>query len=445
MPSQIARRAARWHPRRIVRSVRVRVTRMWGPGVRRVLHAYATAEPRPADLAGAEKRVLILLMSAWGMGGTIRAAHNMAGHLAGQGYEVEIASIFRLRGDPFFAGGFPPGVKVTALDDHRPEGTPRALRPVRWLLRQFASVLVTREDHHVDWWNLWVDVQLARLLRRRTGILVTTRPSLNLIAAEHSGPGLITVGLEQINLRLWKRRLKKAMGRHYPKLDALVALTDDDVEAYDKLLKGRLRLERIPNTVHAMGGPDPDLGRRTLVAAGRLTHQKGFDLLIPAFAQIAADHPRWRLRIHGKGQQKAELERLIAEHGLDKRVQLAGPAQDMGAAMAKASIFVLSSRFEGFPLILIEAMSKGLAVVSFDCPTGPAEIIDDHRNGILVPHKDVDALARGMSELMGDEDKRRRYAAAAAETSREYSIEAIGPKWEALFESLHRSRNGSGA
>jgi glycosyltransferase involved in cell wall biosynthesis len=88
-------------------------------------------------------------------------------------------------------------------------------------------------------------------------------------------------------------------------------------------------------------------------------------------------------------------------------------------------------------------MSKGLAVVSFDCPTGPSDIIDDHRNGILVPHKDVDALARGMSELMGDEDKRRRYAAAAAETSREYSIEAIGPKWEALFESLHEARNGT--
>jgi glycosyltransferase involved in cell wall biosynthesis len=441
--SQIARRASRWGPRRIAREVQWRVTRLWGPAVRRLLHAYATAAPRPGDSAGAERRVLILLMSAWGMGGTIRAAHNLAGHLAAHGYEVEIASIFRLRGDPFF-GSFPGGVKVTALDDHRPEGTPRALRPLRWLLRQFSSVLVNPADHHVEWWNLWVDVRLARLLRRRTGILVTTRPSLNLIAAQHAGPGLITVGLEQINLRLWKRRLKKAMGRYYPNLDVLVALTEGDVAAYDKLLKGRLRLERIPNTVHAMGGPDPDLSERTLVAAGRLTHQKGFDLLIPAFAQIARDHPGWKLRIHGKGQQRDELKQLIAQHGLKKRVDLAGPAQDMGAEMAKASIFVLSSRFEGFPLILIEAMSKGLAVVSFDCPTGPSDIIDDHRNGILVPNKDVDALARGMSELMGDEDKRRRYAAAAVETSREYSIDAIGPRWEALFASLHRSRNGTG-
>jgi glycosyltransferase involved in cell wall biosynthesis len=117
-------------------------------------------------------------------------------------------------------------------------------------------------------------------------------------------------------------------------------------------------------------------------------------------------------------------------------VQLAGPAQDMGAEFGAASIFVLSSRFEGFPLILIEAMSKGLAVASFDCPTGPSDIIDDHRNGLLVPHKDVDALAGAIRELIEDEALRRACGAAAAVSAREYSIEAVGPRWEALFEDL---------
>lgn len=419
-----------------------RAKRVVRGGIRRALYRYVSAEPRSSDREGADKRVLIVLMSAWGMGGTIRAAHNMAGHLAANGYDVEMLSVFRLRGAPFF-GSFPDGVKVTALDDHRPAGTPRALRPVRSLLRRFGSVLAHPADRHGEWWNLWVDVRLARKLRRRTGFLVTTRPSLNMIAAELSPPGLITVGLEQINLRTWSKRLRRAIGHRYADLDALVALTDDDVRDYDELLEGRLRLERIPNTVHALDGPDPDLDRRVLIAAGRLTRQKGFDYLIPAWAQVAGDHPDWTLRICGKGDQRAELKQQIAQHGVKDSVELAGPAQNMGEALASASIFVLSSRYEGFPLILIEAMSKGLAVVSFDCPTGPRDILDDHRNGILVPHRDVDALARGMRELIEDPALRRSCAAAAAETAREFSIEAIGPRWEALFADLVASRNGA--
>ena len=121
-----------------------RIKRLGRRGLRRLLAAFASAAPRPNDLDGADRRVLILLMSAWGMGGTIRAAHNVAGHLAARGFEVELASVFRLRGEPFFLGGFPEGVKVTALDDHRPEGTPALMRPVRSLLRRFSSVLFTR-------------------------------------------------------------------------------------------------------------------------------------------------------------------------------------------------------------------------------------------------------------------------------------------------------------
>ena len=94
-----------------------------------------------------------------------------------------------------------------------------------------------------------------------------------------------------------------------------------------------------------------------------------------------------------------------------------GPAEDIGTDMADASVFVLSSRFEGFPLILLEAMSKGMGIVSFDCPTGPADIVDDHRNGLLVPHEDVEGLSRAIREIVEDEELRRRTAAAAIETA----------------------------
>jgi glycosyltransferase involved in cell wall biosynthesis len=411
--------------------------------IRRVLLAYMRSAPRSFE--DGDRQVLILLMSAWGMGGTIRAAHNMAGHLAARGYDVENGSIFRLRAEPFFSGGFPPGVKVTAVDDHRDEATPRLLRPVRTLLRRFDSVMAHPNDAQLEWWNLWVDIRLARLLRHRAGaILVTTRPSLNLISAQYASPHYIKVGLEQINLDTWNKTLRKAMVRNYPNLDVLVALTERDVAAYDKLLDGKVRLDRIPNTVHAMGGPDADLTSKTILAAGRLVSQKGFDFLIPAFAKIADEHPDWKLKICGKGKLRPELKEMIRDLGVKRQVELAGPSNDMGATFAEASIFVLSSRFEGFPLILIEAMSKGLAVVSFDCPTGPADIIDDHENGILVPHKNVDALAEAMRQLMADEQLRRKVAASAAVKARDYEIENIGPQWEELFESLYAARNGRG-
>jgi glycosyltransferase involved in cell wall biosynthesis len=134
------------------------------------------------------------------------------------------------------------------------------------------------------------------------------------------------------------------------------------------------------------------------------------------------------------------LNALVDELGLAGSVELGKPAADLAAEMERASIYVLSSRFEGLPLVLLEAMSKGMAVVSFDCPTGPADVVDDHVNGLLVPPRDVDALAAGMTELIEDAELRRRCAAAAVETAREYTMDHVGPKWEALLRDLWEVR-----
>jgi glycosyltransferase involved in cell wall biosynthesis len=232
--------------------------------------------------------------------------------------------------------------------------------------------------------------------------------------------------------------------RRYESLDALVVLTEEDRETYKGLFDGTLPLYRIPNTVRPLPGPKADLGAKTVYAAGRLRKQKGFDLLIPAWAETAHLHPDWRLRLRGTGELRAQIEALIEEYGVTDTVTLEGPAEDIGADMAEASVFVLSSRFEGFPLILLEAMSKGMGVVAFDCPTGPADIVDDHRNGLLVPPQDIPALAHAIREIVEDEELRRRAAAAAIETAQEYTIEAIGPRWEAVLAELvsRRSRRG---
>ena len=195
-------------------------------------------------------------------------------------------------------------------------------------------------------------------------------------------------------------------------------------------------MDRIPDAVPALGGGIADPDAQVVVAAGRLTRQKGFDLLIDAFARLAPAHPGWELRIYGGGKERAALERQAAATGMADRIRLMGSTRRLGEAFAAASVFALSSRFEGFGMVIVEAMGSGLPVVSFDCPRGPADIITPGRDGVLVPPEDVGALAAALGELMGDPQRRRALGGAARETARAYDPAAIGDRWEALLAAL---------
>jgi glycosyltransferase involved in cell wall biosynthesis len=404
--------------------------------VRRTLLRYVRSGTRRRDHG---PDVFILVLSAWGMGGTVRAVHNLAGYLA-QRHDVRLISVYRRRQEPFF-GSFPPGVSAVALDDRRAGATPRALAPLRKLLLGRGSVLYNRAEIHSGDFSLWTDLQIVRQLRGRSGFAIGTRPGLNMMLADLAVPGLITIGEEQMNLAAHRGVVRAAIARRYPRLDALAVLTEADVEAYTKLLDGRApRLVRIPNTVRAMEGVQADMSSRTVLAAGRLSGQKGFDMLVRAFARIPDRHPDWRLRIVGRGKKQEALQRQIDEAGLSGPITLAPASRELEEEMRRCSIFVLSSRFEGFPLVLLEAMYAGMAVVSFDCPTGPRDVIDDHRNGILVPAQDVDGLGDAIGELIADDDLRRRCGAAAAVTARRYTMDAVGPRWDALLAELRAGR-----
>jgi glycosyltransferase involved in cell wall biosynthesis len=391
-----------------------------------------------SSAGGAEPQIVILLNTAWGMGGTIRTTLNLAEHLAPH-HDVQIISVVRARRQPFFE--LPGDVEVDVLDDRRLAARPsRSVRLLRNLLATRSSVLIDPSHRSARSVNLWVDLKLARSLRGRRGLLIATRPGFNLLASELSHRGLVTIGQEHMNLAAHPAPRRADILRRYPRLDALTVLTHADLDSYRAALGGRVRLERIPNTVRDMGPANADLEAKVVITAGRLGRQKGYDLLIPAFARVAAKHPDWQLRILGKGDARGQLEALIDRHGLAGVVRIERAARDLGAEMANASIYVLSSRFEGMPLVLLEAMSKGMAVVSFDCPTGPADIIDDHRNGLLIPPNDVEALADGISELIEDEALRRRCGAAAIETARGYTMDVIGPMWDALLRDLLPAR-----
>jgi glycosyltransferase involved in cell wall biosynthesis len=400
---------------------------------RSALVRYVRAQPRKGDWEGAERRVYLMLVNAYAVDGTIRTTWNLANYLASRGYEVVIVSAARDRAKPFF-GDPPPGVSLVTLDDRREELLPEGFQPLRRWMRERPSVFMHPDDIMAGALNMWTDWRLVRALRRKTGFFITTRPGLNLLSTLLSPPGLVLIGQEHMHLEVHPEELREAMKREYRKLSVLSVLTATDRGSYKEHLDWKVPVVRIPNAVRDPGETRADLSAQTVLAAGRLTRQKGFDRLIKAWEIVAPKHPDWTLRICGVGPKRRHLLWMIRARGLQDRIVLERAAHDLDAEMAKASIFVLSSRWEGLPLVMLEAMSVGMAVVSFDCPTGPRELIDDHRSGLLVRPRTIDKLAAGLDEMMSDEELRRRCAQGAIETSRGYSMDLLGAKWETTLE-----------
>jgi glycosyltransferase involved in cell wall biosynthesis len=405
--------------------------RLLGPlavAVHRAAIGIAARLPR-RSVAPGDGSVHILIGHAYGMGGTIRTALTLAGYLAGH-RRVAVVSVRRRRDAPFFP--FPPGISVRSLDDRRGR---------RGLLDRLPSLLIHPDDYAYAWCSLRTDIALVRWLRALPGgVVITTRPAFNLLAARLAPRGVVTVGQEHLHFESYRPRLAADIRRGYRRLDAVAVLTSHEEETYRALLDGApTRVARIPNAVAAVGVPPSTLDADVVVAAGRLNSQKGFDLLIAAWAIVAARRPEWKLRIYGSGPERARLQLQIDALGLGERVTLDGRHPRLGDAMAAASLFVLSSRFEGFGMVLVEAMSAGLPVVTFDSPYGPADIVSDGSDGLLVPAEDIDALAAALLALIEDPARRRRYGEAALRTAREYAITAIGPHWDALLDDLSRS------
>lgn len=178
---------------------------------------------------------------------------------------------------------------------------------------------------------------------------------------------------------------------------------------------------------------EPILARPTVLGVGRLDEQKGFELLVRAHASVRARGLEHELLILGEGRARAELEALARELGVEASVHLPGATGNPFAFMRRATAFALSSRYEGFSLALLEALAVGLPAVAADCPSGPAEILREGRDGLLVPPDDPGALADGIARLLGDPALRARLSAAGPERARDFGTSRILPRWEALL------------
>lgn len=218
------------------------------------------------------------------------------------------------------------------------------------------------------------------------------------------------------------------------RFDKFVVLTNEDKEYWGDLSN----IEVIPNAAMHVCDTYSDVSKHRVVAVGRLDYQKSFDRLISAW-EIIKRNDRcndWQLDIFGQGEWQDMLQRMINEKGLQESVQINHPTKNIGQEYTNSSMLVMSSHYEGFPMVMIEAMACGLPVVTFDFKCGPKDIIQHGENGLLVTDGDIQGLAESMMRLMEDETLRKRMSENAKTIVNTYSEEVVMRKWVSLFTSL---------
>lgn len=218
------------------------------------------------------------------------------------------------------------------------------------------------------------------------------------------------------------------------RFDKFVVLTNEDKGYWGAMPN----IEVIPNAAMPMGNNLSDGSAKRVIAVGRLDYQKGFDRLIQAWG-IVQQHETfkdWTLDIFGQGEWKEMLQNMIDKAGLNHNTHINKPTNAIGKEYANSSLIVMTSNYEGFGMVLVEAMACGVPAIAFDCKCGPSDIIDNGKNGLLVKEGDIAGLAEAMMKLMGDEQLRKRMSVNARSVVETYSEETVMNKWISLFTSL---------
>ena len=365
------------------------------------------------------RRTLCLVIASLQAGGAERIMVTLAAGLAARGWRIVLITLASPDTD-FYP--VPRGVERRSLRLMVPsasllEGARRNVWRLRVLRRAIAAEQPEACISFVDKTNV---LTLVALLGTGSQVIVSER-----IDPRHYDPGMAWQVLRRIV---------------YPLAAALVVQTRAIVPWARRIMR-RGTVAVIPNPVPVPEqAPVVAARRKRIIGVGRLVPQKGFDLLIAAFARIAATHAEWDLAIVGGGPLQDDLRNQAVAAGIGDRVTFTGVRSDVHALVSEAEIFVLSSRFEGFPNTLVEAMALGCAVAAFACPSGPEEIIRDGEDGVLVEAENVDALVRALDRLISSPEERARLRRNAASVRERFAPSHVFDEWEALIHSHIRPR-----
>lgn len=362
---------------------------------------------------------ILFFVGSMNAGGAERVAAELANAWAQRGDQVCLVPTFLGTTDSFYdldsqvqfrplsqqVGWFPPG--LTPL---------RKWRAIRKIYKDFQP-----------------DVVVSFLTNVNVNVLVALKGMAT--------PVLVCERTNPVFSQSADKRLKKLRSKLYPRAARVVLQTEDAAEAFAKLEPQLGAMAVVPNPIAAdlaqlpLAAEVEKTEACQLVAMGRLVPAKQFEQLIQAFAMVAEQHPEWTLHIYGEGPERAKLEQRAELAGLEDRVFLPGKTTTPWQSLAQAQLFALTSAYEGFPNVLLEAMTLGLPCVTVDCPSGPKELSANGHDAVLVPLDDPAALEQALSELMADSRLRGLLGQRAAVSVRErFGMKQVLEQWDQIFE-----------
>lgn len=402
-----------------------------------------------SEIQSIPKKVYFLVYNIYGIGGTVKTITNTANYLYSKGYIVEVISVKKTKVKPDL--GLNPGIKISSLFDSRNKGSRYKVKnnsllkafkgiPVR-ILSRFNSRLIDKSEDLYPMFSLFTDLQLIRKLQSlNNSILVTTIPSFNLIAPKLVNKTVKVIGQEHKFFDAHSDELKSKIKSGYSKLDHLTVLTNDDLDTYSTMLDPKVISVQANGTDLLANKPEFKAeNSKRFISLARFVDQKRLDLLIDAFKLVCDKDPECTLDIYGQGKLKTALLERIENHNLSKNVFIYEPITDIYSVLPNYSAFLLSSGFEPFGMVIIEAYACGVPVISFDISYGPKTLIEDGVTGLKSPAFDVDAYAQSILQISADINLRNTLSDNCYKLcSTKYSNEAVGNEFVAILDKFNK-------